>query len=306
MTGFLPVRPSIFYALLLDKRGEMCPPPFLQILVEFVENDQRQDRAEWGPLRRSFVTGSHKPIGQNTRTEVAPYEADKHLVPAAALQRRHQSIVIDSVEEFCKVHFDNPRASSRYVALRLLDGLMCTASRSEAVAEFRECGGRSAPPEPARWPVGSDDPVPWESPACACRRQVWECRRASRGRECIFLHECERRCSPNGGESALRARRRSFRLRPEHLCWLSPAYMPGACSAARGLSPVRSLNLLLSSSAWPLLSALVGLWTHILPQTSGLRSVWALLFRFDLRYCRRIRECHALYLHNSDSALQDE
>lgn len=24
MTGFLPVRPSIFYALLLDKRGEMC------------------------------------------------------------------------------------------------------------------------------------------------------------------------------------------------------------------------------------------------------------------------------------------
>ena len=32
----------------------------------------------------------------------------------------------------------------------------------------------------------------------------------------------------------------------------------------------------------------------------------ALLFKFDLRYCRRIGEFHALYLHNSDSALHDE
>ena len=54
-------------------------------------------------------------------------------------------------------------------------------------------------------------------------------------------------------------------------------------------------------------SVLVGLRTHILPQASGLRSVWALLFRFDLRYCRRIRECHALYLHKrgGDDALDN-
>ena len=70
---------------------------------------------------------------------------------------------------------------------------------------------------------------------------------------------------------------------------------------------MKSLNLLLSSSARPLLSVLVGLRTHILPQASGLRSVWALLFRFDLRYCRRIRECHALYLHKrgGDDALDN-
>jgi hypothetical protein len=68
---------------------------------------------------------------------------------------------------------------------------------------------------------------------------------------------------------------------------------------------VKSLNLLLSSSAWPLFSAFVGLWTHVLPQASGHRLVWALLFKFDLRYCRRIGEFHALYLHNSDSALHN-
>ena len=45
---------------------------------------------------------------------------------------------------------------------------------------------------------------------------------------------------------------------------------------------------------------------HVLPQASGHRLVWALLFKFDLRYCRRIGEFHALYLHNSDSALHDE
>ena len=72
--------------------------------------------------------------------------------------------------------------------------------------------------------------------------RFWNVPRASQAKGCTSLPECERRCSPNGGESALRARRRSFRLRPEHLCWLSPAYMPGACSAARGLSPVRSLT----------------------------------------------------------------
>lgn len=102
-------------------------PPFLQILVQFVEDDQGQDRAEGGPLRRSFVSGSHQPIGQNARTEVAPYETDEHLVPAVPFQHRNQSIVIDGVKEFGKVHFDNPRASFRYVALRLLDSLMCTA-----------------------------------------------------------------------------------------------------------------------------------------------------------------------------------
>ena len=115
---------------------------------------------------------------------------------------------------------------------------------------------RSARPAPVRWPVGSDDPVQWESPAYACRRQVLECPRASRAKGCTSLHECERKCSPSGGESALRAHRRSFRQRPEHLCWLSRACMPRACSAARGLSPVKSLNLLLSSSAWSLFQLL--------------------------------------------------
>lgn len=93
-----------------------------------------------GPLRRTFVSGSYQAVGQNTRTEIAPYEADEHLVPAIPFEHRDQTIVIDGIEEFGKVHFDNPRASFRYVALRLLDGLMCTASRSEAVAEFRESG----------------------------------------------------------------------------------------------------------------------------------------------------------------------
>jgi len=75
-------------------------------------------------LRRTFVSGSYQAVGQNTRTEIAPYEADEHLVPAIPFEHRDQTIVIDGIEEFGKVHFDNPRASFRYVALRLLDGLL--------------------------------------------------------------------------------------------------------------------------------------------------------------------------------------
>ena len=91
-------------------------------------------------MRRTFVSGNYQAVGQNTRTEIAPYEADEHLVPAIPFEHRDQTIVIDGIEEFGKVHFDNPRASFRYVALRLLDSLMCTAARPEAVAEFREGG----------------------------------------------------------------------------------------------------------------------------------------------------------------------
>lgn len=75
-------------------------------------------------MRRTFVSGSYQAVGQNTRTEIAPYEADEHLVPAIPFEHRDQTIVIDGIEEFGKVHFDNPRASFRYVALRLLDGLI--------------------------------------------------------------------------------------------------------------------------------------------------------------------------------------
>ena len=91
-------------------------------------------------MRRTFVSGNYQAVGQNTRTEIAPYEADEHLVPAIPFEHRDQTIVIDGIEEFGKVHFDNPRASFRYVALRLLDSLMCTAARPETVAEFREGG----------------------------------------------------------------------------------------------------------------------------------------------------------------------
>ena len=60
-------------------------------------------------MRRTFVSGNYQAVGQNTRTEIAPYEADEHLVPAIPFEHRDQTIVIDGIEEFGKVHFDNPR-----------------------------------------------------------------------------------------------------------------------------------------------------------------------------------------------------
>lgn len=90
----------------------------------YLSNSSRTIRDRIGLRGDPCGVPSYQAVGQNTRTEIAPYEADEHLVPAIPFEHRDQTIVINGIEEFGKVHFDNPRASFRYVALRLLDGLL--------------------------------------------------------------------------------------------------------------------------------------------------------------------------------------
>lgn len=56
MTGFLPVRPSIFYALLLDKRGEMCPARCIQPHADrsFRVRTSEFERTESSPAAREL------------------------------------------------------------------------------------------------------------------------------------------------------------------------------------------------------------------------------------------------------------
>lgn len=213
-----PARSDATYMLQSSAYLQNFNPRFSRYLSSSSRTIRDRIGLRGGPLRRSFVSGSHQPIGQNARTEVAPYETDEHLVPAVPFQHRNQSIVIDGVKEFGKVHFDNPRASFRYVALRLLDSLMCTAPRSKSVAEFRECGIEVLDEHLCDGLL--DQTILYSGNPQHTRAAVrfWNVHALHGRRNVPPFTNVKRKCSPSSGESVLRARRRSFRLRPEHLC----------------------------------------------------------------------------------------
>ena len=82
----------------------------------------------------------HDPVRHDARFEIATDKPQHPLVPDALLQPSHEHIVAHAVEEFFEIHVHHDPFPFLHVPLRLTDGVMRIASRSEPVTVLREGG----------------------------------------------------------------------------------------------------------------------------------------------------------------------
>src|SRR6056297_2283822 len=115
---------------------------FLQLLIEIVEQDVREERAQWPALWHSAagrfeVAVKHHDSGPQVFSD----QGQDAPVFDSALQPRHQRVVIDDVEERFQIAVDDPFSStSSYFRLLLhgLDRIVGTSCRTETKAVVAE------------------------------------------------------------------------------------------------------------------------------------------------------------------------
>jgi site-specific DNA recombinase len=90
-------------------------------------------------LRNAFGRAHHHSVGHHHSGFQHPLdEHDEPPVFDLRLQPRHQSLMVDAVEEFLEVEIDHPVAPVFQIRLRLGDGRVTAPPRSEAMARWVE------------------------------------------------------------------------------------------------------------------------------------------------------------------------
>jgi hypothetical protein len=112
---------------------EPKPAP-LQLPVELVEHDVRQQGRQRSALRRPLVHRTHQPAFHHPSREKRPDQLQQPLVANPLGDLCHQFVVVHPVEEFLQIQIHHPAVSSRYVLLRLHDRLMRRPPRTKPVA----------------------------------------------------------------------------------------------------------------------------------------------------------------------------
>lgn len=127
-------------AVAIVSKPTVLQSSLVQIFVEFVQDDQRQDRTQRRDLRCAFLSHLNHALGHNARSQISADQPQKHLVFDVLPQFRHQSIVVDRIKELGQIQFHDPRSPFGDVFLRLLDGLVSALSRTESITELRKQG----------------------------------------------------------------------------------------------------------------------------------------------------------------------
>ena len=82
----------------------------------------------------------HDPIRHDARFEIATDKPQHPLVPEAFLQPSPEHIVAHAVEACFEIHVHHDPFPFLHVPLRLTDGVLSVAPRSETVTVLREGG----------------------------------------------------------------------------------------------------------------------------------------------------------------------
>jgi hypothetical protein len=115
----------------------------LQLPVELVEHNVAEQGRQRTALRRSLIHRIHQPAFQNPRREKRPDQLQNSPVANPFCDLRHQSVVIDPVEELLQIQIHHPAVAFGYILLRLFHRLMRRPPGTKPVAVF---GKRPVPP----------------------------------------------------------------------------------------------------------------------------------------------------------------
>src|SRR5262249_39348808 len=106
----------------------------LQLAIQFVQHNVREQRRQWSALRRSLIDRTYQAVFHHSGVHECPNQLEHSLIGYAFCQCRHQSVVMDSIKEFLQVDIHNDAVSLRNVLLRFGHGLMRRSFRSKTVA----------------------------------------------------------------------------------------------------------------------------------------------------------------------------
>src|SRR5206468_8887219 len=106
----------------------------LQLSVQLVEHEVRQQGRQRAALRRPLIRWTHQPVLHDTRIEIRAQELQQPLIGHPLRHPTHQLVVVDPIEEFLEVDVDHPAIALDEILLRLGHRLMSRAIRPEAVA----------------------------------------------------------------------------------------------------------------------------------------------------------------------------
>src|SRR5438093_6690659 len=110
----------------------------LQLPVQIVQHEVRQQGRQRSALRRPFIRWTHQPVLHHSGVDERPDELEQSLVRYPLRHPPHQHVVVDPVEEFLQVDVYHPAVALGLILLRLGHRLMSRAVRPEAVALLRK------------------------------------------------------------------------------------------------------------------------------------------------------------------------
>ena len=129
-------------AVAIVSKPTVLQSSLVQMFIEFVQDDQRQDRTQRRALRCTFLSHLNYAVRHHARSQISVDQPQKHLVFDVLPQFRHQSIVVDRIEELGQIQFHNPGSSFGDVFLGLLDGLVSALSRAKSILNSEDRGSK--------------------------------------------------------------------------------------------------------------------------------------------------------------------
>ena len=115
----------------IPREPETAP---LQLPVELVEHDVRQQGRQRPALRRPFIHRTHQPVFHHSGLQKRPDQLQQPLVANPFCDLCHQFVVIDPVEELLQIQIHHPAIACGDILLRRCHRLMRRASRPKPVA----------------------------------------------------------------------------------------------------------------------------------------------------------------------------
>ena len=110
-----------------------------ELAVELVQHDITEQRRQRPALRHTLLRAHHHSVGHHHLGFQHPVdEREEPPVCDLRLQPRHQTLMVDAVEEFLEVEIDHPLVPVLQVLLCLGDRRVTAASRSKAMARCVE------------------------------------------------------------------------------------------------------------------------------------------------------------------------
>ena len=109
-------------------------PAPLQLPVEVVEHDVREQRRERRTLRGPLFARGHQPAIHDARFQVASDQLEHPLVVHPSGDPGHQSVVLNAIEKRVEIKIDAPRRIISDELACPLDSVMLRAPRPVAEA----------------------------------------------------------------------------------------------------------------------------------------------------------------------------
>ena len=129
-------------------------PASLQLSVQFVEHDVRQQRRQRTALRRPFVNRTHQPFSITPAVKNARISLSIRLSLIRVASLAISSIVVDPIEEFLQIQIHHPAVAFGDILLRLGHRLMRRAVRAETRSCVPRTSGPTCAAAPASPPAG--------------------------------------------------------------------------------------------------------------------------------------------------------